>query len=78
MKRGFSISFLKSFLLPVAPKILSYFVYVAYVDAIYHFCLHDQLRKIVSALPRKLIVFVTHHHRDHVDGKLYDQSVLST
>lgn len=29
----------------------------------------DQLRKIVAALPRKLIVFVTHHHRDHVDGK---------
>ncbi|OAY31350.1 uncharacterized protein LOC110599995 isoform X1 [Manihot esculenta] len=29
---------------------------------------HGELLKIVSALPRKLIVFVTHHHRDHVDG----------
>uniref|UniRef100_A0A2N9FPV3 Metallo-beta-lactamase domain-containing protein n=1 Tax=Fagus sylvatica TaxID=28930 RepID=A0A2N9FPV3_FAGSY len=26
------------------------------------------LQKIVAALPRKLVVFVTHHHRDHVDG----------
>ncbi|XP_024172402.2 uncharacterized protein LOC112178495 [Rosa chinensis] len=29
---------------------------------------HEELRQIVAALPRKLIVFVTHHHRDHVDG----------
>ncbi|KAK4771943.1 hypothetical protein SAY86_013718 [Trapa natans] len=29
---------------------------------------HEELRNIMSALPRKLIVFVTHHHRDHVDG----------
>ncbi|KAK4605950.1 hypothetical protein RGQ29_000296 [Quercus rubra] len=29
---------------------------------------HEELQKIVAALPRKLIVFVTHHHRDHVDG----------
>ncbi|PRQ21816.1 putative metallo-beta-lactamase [Rosa chinensis] len=28
---------------------------------------HEELRQIVAALPRKLIVFVTHHHRDHVD-----------
>ncbi|KAK3026661.1 hypothetical protein RJ639_040688, partial [Escallonia herrerae] len=28
---------------------------------------HEELRKIVAALPRKLVVFVTHHHRDHVD-----------
>lgn len=28
----------------------------------------DQLKKIVGALPRKLIVFVTHHHRDHIGG----------
>ncbi|XP_031387456.1 uncharacterized protein LOC116200731 isoform X2 [Punica granatum] len=28
----------------------------------------EELRKIVAALPRKLIVFVTHHHHDHVDG----------
>lgn len=27
-----------------------------------------QLAEIVAALPRKLVVFVTHHHRDHVDG----------
>ncbi|KFK44539.1 hypothetical protein AALP_AA1G269900 [Arabis alpina] len=30
--------------------------------------LHVELKKIVNALPRKLIVFLTHHHRDHVDG----------
>ncbi|XP_059653946.1 uncharacterized protein LOC132300745 isoform X3 [Cornus florida] len=30
--------------------------------------LHFQLKDIVAALPRKLVVFVTHHHRDHVDG----------
>ncbi|GAV65866.1 Lactamase_B domain-containing protein [Cephalotus follicularis] len=29
---------------------------------------HEELMKVVAALPRKLIVFVTHHHRDHVDG----------
>ncbi|KAK1437635.1 hypothetical protein QVD17_03429 [Tagetes erecta] len=29
---------------------------------------NKELAEIVSALPRKLIVFVTHHHRDHVDG----------
>ncbi|XP_050372785.1 uncharacterized protein LOC126790548 [Argentina anserina] len=29
---------------------------------------HEELRQIVAALPRKLIVFVTHHHHDHVDG----------
>nr|XP_023885792.1 uncharacterized protein LOC111997893 isoform X3 [Quercus suber] len=29
---------------------------------------HEELQKIVAALPRKLVVFVTHHHRDHVDG----------
>ena len=27
-----------------------------------------QLKKIVDALPRKLIVLVTHHHRDHIGG----------
>ncbi|KAG7592991.1 Metallo-beta-lactamase [Arabidopsis thaliana x Arabidopsis arenosa] len=32
------------------------------------FKLHVELKKIVDALPRKLIVFVTHHHRDHTDG----------
>ncbi|XWS34985.1 hypothetical protein CRYUN_Cryun21dG0085100 [Craigia yunnanensis] len=26
------------------------------------------LKQIVACLPRKLIVFVTHHHRDHVKG----------
>ncbi|KAL1188211.1 hypothetical protein V5N11_025429 [Cardamine amara subsp. amara] len=30
--------------------------------------LHVELKKIVNALPRKLIVFVTHHHRDHIEG----------
>ncbi|XP_044489878.1 uncharacterized protein LOC123214182 isoform X2 [Mangifera indica] len=29
---------------------------------------HEELLKVISSLPRKLIVFVTHHHRDHVDG----------
>ncbi|XP_024993527.1 uncharacterized protein LOC112527254 isoform X1 [Cynara cardunculus var. scolymus] len=29
---------------------------------------NEELAEIVAALPRKLIVFVTHHHRDHVDG----------
>ncbi|KAI3714386.1 hypothetical protein L1987_72987 [Smallanthus sonchifolius] len=29
---------------------------------------NKELAEIVAALPRKLIVFVTHHHRDHVDG----------
>lgn len=32
--------------------------------------LHNyQLEKIVTALPRRLVVFVTHHHPDHVDGE---------
>ncbi|KAJ4948026.1 hypothetical protein NE237_026726 [Protea cynaroides] len=30
--------------------------------------LRYQLMEIVTALPRKLVVFVTHHHHDHVDG----------
>uniref|UniRef100_A0A803MYM1 Metallo-beta-lactamase domain-containing protein n=1 Tax=Chenopodium quinoa TaxID=63459 RepID=A0A803MYM1_CHEQI len=30
--------------------------------------LHQQLADIIAALPRKLVVFVTHHHPDHVDG----------
>lgn len=29
---------------------------------------NEELREIIVALPRKLIIFVTHHHRDHVDG----------
>lgn len=29
----------------------------------------NQLMDVVAALPRKLVVFVTHHHYDHVDGK---------
>ncbi|XP_058091473.1 uncharacterized protein LOC131237621 isoform X2 [Magnolia sinica] len=29
---------------------------------------HTKLMEIVAALPRKLVVFVTHHHFDHVDG----------
>ncbi|XP_057765796.1 uncharacterized protein LOC130986411 isoform X2 [Salvia miltiorrhiza] len=30
--------------------------------------MHKELEQIVAALPRKLIVFITHHHHDHVDG----------
>ncbi|KAL8470729.1 hypothetical protein ACS0TY_033335 [Phlomoides rotata] len=30
--------------------------------------MHKELEQIVIALPRKLVVFVTHHHSDHVDG----------
>ncbi|GAB2228563.1 hypothetical protein Droror1_Dr00022683 [Drosera rotundifolia] len=29
---------------------------------------HEKLEEIISTLPRKLIVFLTHHHHDHVDG----------
>ncbi|XWS63529.1 hypothetical protein CRYUN_Cryun06bG0106800 [Craigia yunnanensis] len=29
---------------------------------------HEELKHIVACLPKKLIVFVTHHHRDHVEG----------
>lgn len=29
---------------------------------------HEELAQIVASLPRKLVVFVTHHHHDHVDG----------
>ncbi|TKY50856.1 Beta-lactamase protein 2 [Spatholobus suberectus] len=29
---------------------------------------HGELKKVVTALPRRLVVFVTHHHADHVDG----------
>ncbi|KAG9450584.1 hypothetical protein H6P81_010549 [Aristolochia fimbriata] len=29
---------------------------------------HSELMEIVASLPRKLLVFVTHHHYDHVDG----------
>ncbi|PKI45855.1 hypothetical protein CRG98_033753 [Punica granatum] len=28
----------------------------------------EELREIVAALPRRLIVFATHHHRDHING----------
>ncbi|BBG94488.1 Metallo-hydrolase/oxidoreductase superfamily protein [Prunus dulcis] len=28
---------------------------------------HEELAQIVTSLPRKLVVFVTHHHHDHVD-----------
>ncbi|KAK6134103.1 hypothetical protein DH2020_032161 [Rehmannia glutinosa] len=30
--------------------------------------MHKELEQIITALPRKLVVFVTHHHHDHVDG----------
>ncbi|KAK7343416.1 hypothetical protein VNO77_12134 [Canavalia gladiata] len=29
---------------------------------------HGELKKLVTTLPRRLVVFVTHHHADHVDG----------
>ena len=29
-----------------------------------------QLRDIIASLPKKLVVFVTHHHRDHVNGMI--------
>lgn len=29
---------------------------------------YEQLKEIIAALPRKLLVFVTHHHNDHIDG----------
>ncbi|CAH8307951.1 unnamed protein product [Eruca vesicaria subsp. sativa] len=38
------------------------------VDPGCHYKLHTELKKVVDALPRKLIVFVTHHHRDHIGG----------
>jgi phosphoribosyl 1,2-cyclic phosphodiesterase len=28
----------------------------------------EQLAKVVDELPRKLLVFLTHHHYDHIDG----------
>lgn len=47
--------------------------FAAYADALImdpgcHYRVHDQLAEIVTSLPRKLVIFVTHHHRDHVDG----------
>ena len=30
----------------------------------------EQLAKVVNELPKKLLVFVTHHHMDHLDGEL--------
>ncbi|GAB2297018.1 hypothetical protein Dimus_031122 [Dionaea muscipula] len=38
------------------------------VDPGCHSKVHEQLEDILAALPRKLIIFVTHHHHDHVDG----------
>lgn len=38
------------------------------VDPGCNFAMYKELEQIVTALPRKLIVFVTHHHHDHVDG----------
>ncbi|KAH7658448.1 Metallo-hydrolase/oxidoreductase protein [Dioscorea alata] len=29
---------------------------------------HKELKELVASLPRKLVVFVTHHHHDHIDG----------
>ncbi|KAJ0962690.1 hypothetical protein J5N97_027812 [Dioscorea zingiberensis] len=29
---------------------------------------HTKLKELVTSLPRKLVVFVTHHHHDHIDG----------
>ncbi|CAI0553178.1 unnamed protein product [Linum tenue] len=41
---------------------------VLIVDPGCHTNVHEELLKIVAALSGKLIIFVTHHHRDHVDG----------
>ncbi|XP_060964065.1 uncharacterized protein LOC133033365 [Cannabis sativa] len=38
------------------------------VDPGCHSYLHEELKNIVASLPKKLVVFLTHHHRDHVDG----------
>ncbi|CAN6451566.1 unnamed protein product [Victoria cruziana] len=38
------------------------------VDPGCHSPLHPRLKEIVAALPKKLVVFVTHHHHDHVAG----------
>ncbi|GLJ09982.1 hypothetical protein SUGI_0119590 [Cryptomeria japonica] len=38
------------------------------VDPGCHFRVHDQLAEIVASLPQKLVIFVTHHHLDHVEG----------
>ncbi|KAK9091359.1 hypothetical protein Sjap_024536 [Stephania japonica] len=38
------------------------------VDPGCHSGCHSELEEVIAALPRKLVVFVTHHHRDHVDG----------
>ncbi|KAL6010842.1 hypothetical protein ACLOJK_001284 [Asimina triloba] len=47
--------------------------FAAYGDALIidpgcHSGCHAELKDIVTALPRKLVVFVTHHHIDHIDG----------
>ncbi|XP_024023245.1 uncharacterized protein LOC21398546 isoform X1 [Morus notabilis] len=38
------------------------------VDPGCHSNLYEELKDIVSSLPKKLVVFITHHHHDHVDG----------
>ncbi|GMN38606.1 hypothetical protein TIFTF001_007836 [Ficus carica] len=38
------------------------------VDPGCHSNLHKELKDIVASLPKKLVVFITHHHHDHVDG----------
>ncbi|XP_062110093.1 uncharacterized protein LOC133821928 isoform X1 [Humulus lupulus] len=38
------------------------------VDPGCHSYLHEELKNIVASLPKKLVVFLTHHHHDHVDG----------
>ncbi|XP_042499783.1 uncharacterized protein LOC122077959 isoform X2 [Macadamia integrifolia] len=64
-------------LVVVAPDIVSSSrvdaSFSAYGDALImdpgcHSKFHAELMEIVAALPRKLVVFVTHHHHDHVDG----------
>lgn len=47
--------------------------FVAYGDALIvdpgcHAKHHAKLMEAIAGLPRKLVVFVTHHHHDHVDG----------
>lgn len=28
----------------------------------------EQLAQVVNELPKKLVVFITHHHGDHIEG----------
>lgn len=40
-----------------------------------HVLLCIQLEELLSNLPEKLVVFVTHHHLDHIEGKLWNKEL---